>query len=95
MSSIANSLVTQAVNDGVNPIKKAGADALTSKDTFLKLLVAQLKNQDPTNPTDSTQFVGQLTQYSELEQLIGINGNVQKLSAGQPGTNPTGKLTAV
>lgn len=98
MSSIANSLSAQAVTDSTSTTKKASADALTSKDTFLKLLVAQLKNQDPTNPTDSTQFVGQLTQYSELEQLIGINGSVQKIAvpatATTPATDTTGKPTA-
>ena len=93
MSTIANSLSSQIVNSGTTPAAtKSGADALTSKDTFLKLLVAQLKNQDPTSPTDSTQFIGQLTQYSELEQLIGINGSVQKLTtpaAGKPTTTTT------
>ncbi len=92
MSTISNSLSSQLVNDGSASPAKSGADALTSKDTFLKLLVAQLKNQDPTNPTDSTQFVGQLTQYSELEQLIGINGGVQKLGTA-PDTTPA-KATA-
>jgi len=63
MSSIANSLSSQIVNNSTSSPAKAATPAdLTSKDTFLKLLVAQLKNQDPTNPTDSTQFVGQLTQ---------------------------------
>ncbi len=84
MSSIASSLSSlyagSTTGDAAVPVK-APSDALTSKDTFLKLLVAQIKNQDPTNPTDSTQFVGQLTQYSELEQLIGINQNVGKLTA--------------
>jgi len=101
MSSIANSLSSQAVTDSSSTTKKASADALTSKDTFLKLLVAQLKNQDPTNPTDSTQFVGQLTQYSELEQLIGINGSVQKIAVPATAatstagtTDTTGKPTA-
>lgn len=42
-------------------------------DTFLKLLVAQLKNQDPLNPLDGTQFTGQIAQFSSLEQQI--NGN--------------------
>jgi flagellar basal-body rod modification protein FlgD len=44
---------------------------------FLQLLVAQLKNQDPMNPTDSTQFVSQLAQFSELEQVIGIRGDIE------------------
>jgi flagellar basal-body rod modification protein FlgD len=63
-------------------------DQLTSKDTFLKLLVAQMKNQDPLSPSDPTQFVGQLTQYSELEQLMQINSGVEKLAT--PATPTTG-----
>ncbi len=90
MSTISNSLSSQVVNDGSNTTASQSNSALTSKDTFLKLLVAQLKNQDPTNPTDSTQFVGQLTQYSELEQLIGINSGVQKLGTS---TSPTPDTT--
>jgi flagellar basal-body rod modification protein FlgD len=55
-------------------------NSLTSENTFLQLLIAQIKNQDPLNPTDSIQFVGQLVQYSELEQLMGINQGVQTLT---------------
>ena len=50
-------------------------DPLANEQTFLKLLVSQLQNQDPLNPTDPNQFVSQLTSYSQLEQLIGINKN--------------------
>jgi flagellar basal-body rod modification protein FlgD len=57
-------------------------ESLTSEQTFLQLLVAQIQNQDPLNPTDSIQFVGQLVQYSELEQLIGINTGIQTLTGG-------------
>ena len=63
--------------------------SLTSEQTFLQLLVAQIKNQDPLNPTDSIQFVGQLVQYSELEQLMGINQGVQTLAGGSTSTTPT------
>ena len=61
--------------------------SLTSESTFLQLLIAQIKNQDPLNPTDSIQFVGQLVQYSELEQLMGINQGVQTLT-GAPLRRP-------
>jgi flagellar basal-body rod modification protein FlgD len=45
-------------------------DALASESTFLKLLVAQLQNQDPESPQDGTQFVAQLAQFSSLEQQL-------------------------
>lgn len=47
------------------------------KDTFLKILVAQLKMQDPTKPTDSSQFMAQMAQFSTVEQLT----NMSKMSA--------------
>lgn len=63
------------------PSQASGPNSpLASESTFLTLLVSQLKNQDPLNPTDSTQFVSQLTAYSQLEQLIGINKNTAALS---------------
>ena len=65
-------------------------DPLADKTTFLKLLIAQLQNQDPLNPTDPTKFVGQLTQYSELEQLIQINQGIQTLTGGDPSKSGTG-----
>ena len=64
-------------------------NSLTSENTFLQLLIAQIKNQDPLNPTDSIQFVGQLVQYSELEQLMGINQGVQSLTGATTTTTPT------
>jgi flagellar basal-body rod modification protein FlgD len=65
-----------------------GVGSLTSEQTFLQLLIAQIKNQDPLNPTDSIQFVGQLVQYSELEQLMGINQGVQTLTGATTSTTP-------
>src|SRR3954471_9866898 len=45
---------------------------LRDKDTFLKLLVAQLKYQDPSNPADSTQFLAQTAQFTQVEKLAAI-----------------------
>lgn len=55
------------------------ADPLTSKTTFLNLLVAQLKNQDPLNPQDGTQFVAQLAQFTQLEQSMAMSEDVSAI----------------
>lgn len=47
------------------------------RDEFLQLLVAQLRNQDPTNPQDGHEFAAQLAQFSTVEQLTSINEAVQ------------------
>lgn len=50
------------------------------KEDFLKLLVAQLSNQDPLNPLQGHEFAAQLAQFSTVEQLIGINGAIEAQS---------------
>ena len=47
--------------------------------SFLKLLVAEMKNQDPTNPMDSTQYVAQLAAFSQVEQSVQINTKLDQL----------------
>ena len=49
------------------------------RDTFLTLLVAQLKNQDPLAPQEGAEFVAQLAQFNSLEQLININDRLNQL----------------
>jgi flagellar basal-body rod modification protein FlgD len=54
----------------------ANTASTIGKDQFLELLVAQLKNQDPTSPMDGTQFAAQLAQFSTVEQLIDMNNKM-------------------
>ena len=64
--------------------------ATQDQDMFLQLLVAQLQNQDPTAPMDSTTFVTQLAQFQQLQQsaasgedITAIRQDLDKLVAGQ------------
>ena len=52
------------------------ADPLANENTFLKLLVAQLQNQSPLDPSDPMQFVTQLAQFSSVEQLLGMRQDI-------------------
>jgi len=51
-------------------------NSFVSQNTFLTLLITQLKNQDPMNPQDSSQFVAQLASFSSLEQMTAMNKNL-------------------
>jgi flagellar basal-body rod modification protein FlgD len=71
----------------------SSSDPLASESTFLTLLVSQLQNQDPLSPMDSNTFVSQLTEYSQLEQLMGINSNTTTLATDAAGTTTTAGTT--
>ena len=57
------------------------------RDAFLNLLITQLQNQDPLNPTDSVEFTAQLAQFSSLEQLGNVNDNLKQLQDFQASIN--------
>ena len=57
------------------------------KDDFLKMLIAQLKNQDPLNPLDGTNFAAQLAQFSSLEQLQNMNTQLSALTSSLSSTS--------
>jgi len=56
-----------------------GATNTLDYNDFLQLLIAQLQNQDPTAPTDSTQFVSQLATFSQVEQSVNTNSKLDSL----------------
>jgi flagellar basal-body rod modification protein FlgD len=64
---------------------KTAAGPSLGKDDFLKLLVGQLKNQDPMNPTSDTDFIGQMAQFSQLEQTTNMATANTELAAQQTG----------
>jgi flagellar basal-body rod modification protein FlgD len=53
------------------------AQGVMDKNGFMKLLVAQLKHQDPTSPTDMNGMTEQMTQFGILEQLTNVAGNTE------------------
>lgn len=56
--------------------KTPAATAQVDKNMFLQLLVAQLRNQNPLNPTDSMAFVQQLAQFQQLEQTVNTGQDI-------------------
>jgi flagellar basal-body rod modification protein FlgD len=65
---------TAKVNAEKNAATKGSADI--GQDAFLQLLMAQLKNQDPMNPTDSKEFMSQQAQFTQISELQKLNKNV-------------------
>ncbi len=66
---------------GAPPGRKA--QGAMGKDDFLKLLVAQLKNQDPQSPANADQMAAQLAQFSSVEQLTNISKTLETQGAAQ------------
>lgn len=74
----------------VDPAKKvrAAGNSKMDKDAFLKLLLTQMKNQDPTTPLKSHEMAAQLAQFTSLEKLTNISDGIESLRKDQkPGQN--------
>jgi flagellar basal-body rod modification protein FlgD len=80
-----SSVSSISTNNNAGSLSALGGSTM-GKEDFLTLLVAQLQNQDPLNPSDPTEFTAQLAQFSSLEQLFTVNetlGNLTSATSGQ------------
>ncbi|WP_455854879.1 flagellar hook assembly protein FlgD [Ensifer canadensis] len=104
VSGVSNNDYTPIVS-GANSGNDASKASL-NYESFLKLLVAQMKNQDPTQPMDATQQIAQLATFSQVEQTIKTNKNLESLLQrtslseadaviGKTVTNADGTVTGV
>ena len=74
---------TSSTNSAASAANSAATVTTSSvevdKNMFLQLLVTQLKNQDPLNPTDSSTFVTQLAQFQQLESTVNMSQDVSQI----------------
>jgi flagellar basal-body rod modification protein FlgD len=87
MASAVSALTGSSTSS--NAAATAASASAPTEQMFLQLLVSQLQNQDPLNPTDSTQFVSQLAQFSELEQVMAIRTDTDTLASAQTAASTT------
>lgn len=98
INAITNSPLAQTSSNSSStsaPSLTSAADNLANESTFLKLLVSQLKNQDPENPQDGTQFVAQLAQFSSLEQELQMKQDLDTIKQNlTPTTTSSGAASS-
>lgn len=74
----AASTATSSATGSAGSSQSSSSSTISAND-FLTLLVAEMKNQDPTQPTDPNQYITQMVDVNSLQQLIGINQGVSTL----------------
>ena len=72
-----------AVGDAAGAVAPGAYASQLDRDVFLRLLITQLRNQDPMNPMEDKEFIAQLAQFSSLEHLQQINRNLESTLQSQ------------
>lgn len=86
LSSLADAQITgllrkaELIPKDTGVTTKGGIDNDLDRDAFLRLLVDQMRYQDPMDPVDNSQMIAQLAQFSALEQMNNLNNSFQELS---------------
>lgn len=80
-------------NDPISLSESQNPQSALGKDAFMKLLVNQMKNQDPMAPADNSQMIAQLAQFSSLEEMQELNDNIVGLAVLQQGNALMSQLT--
>ncbi|AZO21978.1 flagellar hook assembly protein FlgD [Mesorhizobium sp. M1E.F.Ca.ET.045.02.1.1] len=71
--------MTTTIPVGANQASQQTSKTAVDYQSFLKLLIAEMKNQDPTKPMDSTQYVAQLATFSQVEQSVQTNSKLDQI----------------
>ena len=79
MTPISTNVASPELLAAMNPAKDAGSTANATQDRFMKLLITQMKNQDPLNPLDNAQVTSQLAQLSTVSGIDKMNTTLQSL----------------
>ncbi len=90
MSSITGIMGIDGVSQTQDQKTKGTGTKDLGEDQFLSLLVTQLKNQDPLQPMENTEFITQLATFSSLEKLTSIESILKKSLGSIAGVLPEG-----
>lgn len=81
----ATTAASSAASTGTKAANSGAMTNIADYDDFLTLLTTQLRNQDPLNPQDSTEFISQIAQFTGVEQQVSMNSKLDSLIALQTG----------